>query len=119
MIFLNSCLTRYTNLPNYTKQWKGSDLPGHNYAAFEDFNGKQSFRISAKEQEILKLKYSINVTSGNLSMVIKSPRNQVLSKTFIGSTSDSVNIENQTNGPYKVEFIASHAAGNFDLSYSY
>ena len=103
---------------SYTKQWNGSDVPGHNYASFTDFNGQQNFNITLPSKGLYYFKYSVMVNRGELIMKIKSSSKEIVSIPINGMLTDSIRIHNIDNERYKLFFIAKHADGNFDISYA-
>jgi hypothetical protein len=54
----------------YTKNWEGSDLPGHSYAKFDHFSGKQTFTIKLDQQGDFVFKYKTNLDKGSLQLEI-------------------------------------------------
>lgn len=110
-------LTTLFQFPNYTKNWQGSDIPGHCYATFDDFNGKQDFKIKLLKKEGFNFKYSTTLTKGTLRLTIKSGSKTIYEKELKGSISDEVKIENSQGGKFKFIFMAKHAKGSFDVRY--
>ncbi len=118
-LLFNSCFLNDKIGINYTKHWNGSDKPGHSYASFTDFNGRQDFNITLPSKGIYYLKYSVTVNSGKLDFRIKSNSATVIDKPVIeGTLTDSIKITNADNERYKIYFSAKHASGNFDISYA-
>lgn len=111
-------LSLWLQWPNYTKKWNGSDLPGHSYAAFEDFNGKQGFKVKLQKSNRFYFKYLTNLKNGRLHLLLKSSKKIILDKDLSGSESDEFEIENAHGDQYKFIFTASHAEGSFDISYN-
>lgn len=105
------------NAQNYTKNWEGSDLPGHSFAKFEDFNGKQDFKIKLDKNESFIFNYTVTVKKGDLHLEVKSPGGTVLTKDFKGTDSGELKILNPKGQKYKFIFSARHAEGNFDIKY--
>lgn len=103
---------------SYTKQWNGSDVPGHNYASFTDLNGQQIFNILLPLKGLYYLKYSVTVNRGELIMKIKSSSKEIVNLPIIETLTDSIRINNMGNARYKLYFFAKHANGNFDISYA-
>jgi len=102
---------------NYTKKWSGSDVPGHTFASFEQFNGKQEFEIKHPGNDPFYVKYITAVGSGKLHMEIKSGAKSFLSKDLSGNMADSVYVNNESGGKVKLIFEASNAEGSFDIRY--
>ncbi|MBB6499058.1 hypothetical protein [Pedobacter cryoconitis] len=103
--------------PNYTKKWQGSDLPGHSYATFEDFNGKQDFNVKLDKKDGFTLKYTTVLKKGQLQLEIKSSDKTVLQKNLSGSESGEVTVKNTEHKKYKFIFRAKHADGNYEITY--
>ncbi|WP_316802973.1 hypothetical protein [Pedobacter nototheniae] len=102
---------------NYTKNWNGSDTPGHSYATFIDFNGKQDFKIKLSKPESFNFKYSATLKKGTLHLAIKSGSKTIYEKQISGSTTDEVKIDYTEGKKYTFTFKASHANGSFDVRY--
>ena len=111
------CGVLLLQLPNYTKKWEGSDLPGHSYAKFEDFNGKQAFDIKLDKKDSFTLKYATVLKKGKLHLEIKSSDKTVLNKDLSGSESGELIIKNTEGKKYKFIFKAKHAEGSYDITY--
>jgi hypothetical protein len=105
------------NQIGYTGKWNGSDIQGHNFASFENFNGKQDFEIKPGGKNSFYLKYLTNVERGKLHMEIKSSSKSFLSKELSGKVSDSVYIDNMGGEKIKLILAATHADGSFDIKY--
>jgi hypothetical protein len=103
--------------PNVTKNWKGSDVPGHSYATFEDFNGKQDFKVKLSKNDAFNFKYSATLKKGTLHLAVKSRSKTIYEKDIIGTVSDEFKIENPKGEKYKFIFTARHAEGSFDVRY--
>jgi hypothetical protein len=102
---------------NYTKNWQGSDLPGHIYATFDGFNGKQEFNAKSFANGRMNVKYSTDVPTGEMHLEIKCNSKLVLNRDVSGKVRDSVLFENPGNEPVQFIFKAKNAAGKFDLTY--
>jgi hypothetical protein len=105
------------NKLNYTKNWRGSDLPGHIYASFDGFNGKQDFNAKRFANGHMNVKYSTDVPTGEMHLEIKCNSKIVLDRDVSGSVRDSIGFDNPGNEPVKFTFKAKNAAGKFDLTY--
>lgn len=102
---------------NYTKKWNGTDVPGHTFASFEQFNGKQEFEIKHSGSAPFYIKYLTEVGSGKLHMEIKSKFKSFLSKDLSGKMADSVYVNNESGEKIKLVFEAANAQGSFDVKY--
>jgi hypothetical protein len=102
---------------NYTKNWQGSDLPGHIYATFDGFNGKQEFNAKSFANGRMNVKYSTDVPTGEMHLEIKCNSKLVLNRDVSGKVRDSVLFENPGNEPVQFTLKAKDAAGKFDLTY--
>lgn len=102
---------------NYTQKWSGSDVPGHTFASFEQFNGKQEFEIKRSGNGPFYIRYMTEVRSGKLHMEIKSKSKSFLSKELSGKMTDSVYVNNESGEKIKLVFEASNAEGSFDVKY--
>lgn len=117
-LLIGSCALLSTTGRSYTKHWNGSDVPGHNYASFTDMTGQQNFNIKLPSKGLYYLKYSVTVNRGELIMKVRSSSNELINIPIRGTLTDSINIQNTNNERYKLDFIAKHADGNFDISYA-
>ena len=102
---------------NYTKNWQGSDLPGHIYATFDGFNGKQDFSAQKYSNGRMNVKYSTDVPTGEMHLEIKCNSKIVLNRDVSGNVRDSIHFDNPGNEPVQFTFKAKNAAGKFDLTY--
>lgn len=111
------CGVLLLNAQNYTKNWEGSDLPGHSFAKFEDFNGKQDFKVKLDKNESFVFNYTANLKKGELHLEVKSPGGTVFTKNITGTDSGELKVLNLKGEQYKFIFRAKHAEGNFDIKY--
>lgn len=102
---------------NYTRSWNSSDTPGHCYATFEDFNGKQDFKVKLLKNESFNFKYSANLTKGKLHLAVKSGSKTIYEKDINGSESNELKVDYIKGEKYKFIFTATHANGGFDVRY--
>ncbi|MET3115746.1 hypothetical protein AAKU52_003503 [Pedobacter sp. CG_S7] len=102
---------------NYTRNWEGSDLPGHSFAKFEHFNGKQDFKIKLDKNDSFVFTYKTTLKNGALHLEVKSPSKTVLSKNLSGSSAGVLKILNSRGEKYKFIFKAKKASGSFDVTY--
>ena len=105
------------NKIGYTKKWNGSDIQGHNFASFEDFNGKQDFDIKPDAKGPFYLKYTADAEHGKLHMEVRAGSKSFLSKEVSGKVTDSIYIDNSAGEKIKLIFEATHADGSFDIKY--
>lgn len=117
LVILNACSTILKRSVNYTGKWNGSDLPGHNYVTFEDFNGHQNFSVTPTSKGALYIRYAVTVNKGTLNLKISSPRQTIVSRTISGTLADSVLVADVNSEHLSILFDASHADGSFDLKY--
>ena len=102
----------------YTKNWNGSDVPGHNYASFEDFNGTQKFSLKLNGSGNFYLKQVTELRTGKLQFILKSPSRTIFSKDLQGSEIDSIQVDNSKNEQFQIILNADHAAGKVDFKYA-
>lgn len=103
---------------NYTKNWQGSDLPGHSFAKFERFSGKQDFKIMLNKNGNFIINYKTTVEKGALHLEVKSSSQTVLSKNLSGSEAGQIKILNPGGEKYTFIFKAKEAKGSFDITYN-
>ena len=104
-------------MQNYIKNWEGSDTPGHSFAKFDGFNGKQTFNIKLDQNDSFVFNYKTNVKSGKLHLEVKSRSETVLSKALTGEESGEITVPNPKGEKYKFIFKAKAASGSFDIKY--
>jgi hypothetical protein len=115
-ILFVSCSEMIQNA-NYTHHWSGSDVPGHLYATFDGFNGKQDFNAKKFAASRVLVKYSAELKEGSMHLDIICSKKTVLSRDIQNAIRDSVSFDNPGHEPVKFIFRAKNAAGKFDISY--
>jgi len=100
-----------------TRNWHGGDVGGHTFASFDEMNGRQDFTLHNPASGEFYLKYTSDVTEGDLHLVITSDREIIVNRDMSGSVRDSVRISNTGNPNVKISFTGKHARGKFDVSY--
>ena len=113
-ILISSCSVMRSNS---TKNWHGSDDPGHIYATFDSFNGSQDFYAKSFSASKTKMKYSTDVPTGTMALQVKCDGKTVLNRDVTGSVRDSVLFDNPGHAPVKISLKAKDAAGKFDITY--
>jgi len=113
-VFLSSC---FIFNQNYSRNWQDSDLPGHIYASFDQFNGTQDFNAQKFAGKRMLVKYSTEIKEGQLHIEIVCDHKIVLSRDVSASVKDSVGFDNPDHNPVKFIFKAKKAAGKFDITY--
>ncbi|HWD89019.1 MAG TPA: hypothetical protein VG367_12880 [Mucilaginibacter sp.] len=116
-ILLVSIATASCSIINYTKNWQGSDPPGHIYASFDRFNGKQDFNARSFSNGHMEVKYTTELTEGELRLEIKCNSKIVLNRDVSCAIHGSLIIDNPGNKPVQFIFKARQAVGKFDLTY--
>lgn len=102
---------------NYTKNWQGSDVPGHIYASFDGFNGHQDFNAKSFSGTKTTVKYSTDVPTGTMTLEIKCNGKTVLNRDVTGTIHDSLTFDNANHNPVQFILKAKDAAGKFDITY--
>lgn len=99
--------------------WNGSDVPGHTFAEFSGFTGKQGFQITVPEgTKTIRLNYSAAAKRGELKLIIQSKSGKLLEKSIDGEESDSLTINLSDNRKCRIYVLGKEAAGNFNIWYS-
>jgi hypothetical protein len=101
-----------------TRNWKGSDLPGHNYATFDYLNGTQKFEVKVNKKSTFYFKYVTNIKAGKLHLSIESPTRVILSEDLRGAQTDSITVGNPAGETFQIVLVGSRAAGSFDFKYA-
>jgi hypothetical protein len=103
---------------NYSsRNWHGGDVGGHNYATFDEMNGHQDFKLLNPASGDFNLKYTSDVTEGELRLVITQGHTIIVNRDLSGSVRDSVRISNGGNPDVKISVSGKHAKGKYDISY--
>jgi hypothetical protein len=102
----------------HTKNWKGSDVPGHNYATFDYLSGTQKFEVKVNKKATYYFKYTTNIKTGKLHLSLESPTRLILSKNLHGAQTDSIKVDNPAGETFHVLLVGSRAAGKVDLKYA-
>ncbi|HTI59720.1 hypothetical protein [Mucilaginibacter sp.] len=100
-----------------TRNWHGGDVGGHNYATFDEMNGRQDFKLLNPASGDFTLKYTSEVTEGELRLVITQGHNTIVNRDLTGSVRDSVRIGNGGNPDVKISITGKHARGKYDITY--
>ena len=117
MVILLCACAPLKNSIGYTKNWNGSDVPGHNYATFDDFNGTQKFNLVLTGAGNFYFKQVTELRTGKLQLILRSPTRTIFSKDLQGSESDSIQVDNSKNEKFQIILNADHAAGTVDFKY--
>jgi len=118
MATLLSACAPLKNSIGYTKNWNGSDVPGHNYATFDDFNGTQKFNLKLTGTGNFYFKQNTELRTGKLQLILKSPTRTIFSKDLQGAEIDSIQVDNSKNEQFQIILNADHAGGKVDFKYA-
>ena len=117
-IALNLMLFQTLAFAQHSRNWEGTDVPGHIQASFEKLQGTQTFKIVPSSQNKRVIKYAITCQAGQLAISIKSGSSVILSRKTTGTLKDSIIIVKNPEKPMKVNITGSSAKGSFDINYS-
>jgi hypothetical protein len=121
ILFVALTLSSCSLLPKagpHTKNWNGSDLPGHTYATFDYLNGTQKFDVKVSKTGTFYFKYATDIRSGKLHLSVESPTRVILSKNLHGAQADSIQVGNPAGETFQIILIGSRAAGKVDFRYA-
>lgn len=107
----------FNQFPNYTKNWHSNQKNGSIIASFDEFNGKQGFKLSRNTKGVFVLKYAASVEKGTMQLEVKQGSKTILQREVNGSIADSIKLDDTRNEKYQVVFRAAHAKGKFDVKY--
>lgn len=107
----------FNQFPNYTKNWHSDEKNGSIIASFEEFNGKQDFKLHRNAKGVFMLKYAATAEKGKLQIEVKQGSKTIVQREVNGSVSDSIKLDNTGDEKYQVIFRAVHAKGKFELKY--
>lgn len=118
-ILIAFCFSVSVAFAQSSGSWNGSDVPGHTFAEFSGFTGKQGFQISVPEgTKTIRLNYSAAAKRGQLKLIIQSKSGKLLEKNIDGEESDSLTIHLPDNRKCRIYVVGKEAAGNFNIWYS-
>lgn len=104
--------------PMTTKNWNGSDVPGHTYASFDYLSGTQKFDIKVDKKATFYFKYATNIKRGKLHLSLESPTRVILSEDLHGPQADSIQVGNPGGEKIQIILVGSRAAGKVDFVYA-
>lgn len=85
--------------------------------SFKLFTGTEDKKVKLKQGEILKIKYTSEVTSGKLFIQLFNPEKELV-KDFKSNASDDVEFKAEQSGKYQIKVIGEDASGSFDVSFT-
>lgn len=85
--------------------------------SFKLFTGTEDKKVKLKQGEILKIKYTSEVTSGKLFIQLFNPEKELV-KDFESNASDDVEVKAEQSGKYQIKVIGEDASGSFDVKFS-
>lgn len=100
---------------SYTRNWNGSDTPGHNYARFDELSGKQHFFVNLDGQGNGFVNYKVERKGGNLRLFIRGSEKTILDQQIEGRMSQQLSLPSNQN--YTITLIGYKASGSFDIQY--
>lgn len=118
VLFISSCGILQNKEGFSSRNWNGSDTPGHTYAKFEYLNGPQEFDVKLDKEGPFNFKYAFGLSQGSIVFTLQSGSRTLLNQTFSGNATDSLTIKPEPNEKFKMILKATNAQGNFDLKYS-
>lgn len=86
-------------------------------ATFKLFSGNEGRNIKLKQEDILNIKYTSEVTSGKLLIQLFDPEGKLVND-FKTNASDDVEVKAEQSGYYRIKVIGEDASGSFDVSFS-
>jgi hypothetical protein len=104
--------------PITTKNWSGSDVPGHTYASFDYLSGTQKFDLKLNKKSTFYFKYATNIKRGKLHLSLESPTRVILSEDLHGAQADSIQVGNPNGEKIQIVLVGAKAAGKFDFVYA-
>lgn len=107
----------FNQFPNYTKNWHSDQEDGRITASFDEFNGKQGFKLKSNTKGVFMLKYAAIVEKGKMQIEVKQGSKTIVQREVNGSIADSIKLDNTGNEKYQIVFRAAHAKGKFNVKY--
>lgn len=100
-----------------SRNWKGSDVTGHNQASFSEFSGTQKFQMMLKTGEDCVIDYRVKQEKGTLRIKIYAPGVTLVDKKITTEESDQIRLKNNNVGKYFLVISGNKSAGSFDIKY--
>jgi hypothetical protein len=96
--------------------YMGSNYDKNINGSFKLFTGTEGRKVKLQTGELISIKYSSKVTSGELSIKLFDPE-RTLVKEFEANESGEVEVQAEKDGQYKLEISGVDAGGSFDVKY--
>ena len=110
LLLLTACSTRL--------MWVGTRGSNSLEASFASFNGSESKTLAIESPTLLELKYSVNLTKGELAIQLFDQKGEwILEKTFTESSSGMESILLPEKGHYLLVINGAWASGDYQLSW--
>lgn len=71
-LLVSSCSMLQNTEGFSSRNWNGSDVPGHTFAKFEYLNGPQEFDVKLDREGPFNFKYAYDLSEGNIAFTLKS-----------------------------------------------
>lgn len=101
---------------SFSRHWSGSNLPGTSYATFDQFSGKQAFKMKLNSNvRFTKIKYGLQLEKGKFDMIVIYQNKEVINLTDVRSVEDSIQIEKADNLDVEVLLTGKMAKGSYHI----
>jgi hypothetical protein len=99
-----------------TNNWKGSSLPRNSYATFAKFSGTQKLKMTLdRATGLTEINYRIQLEGGEVRMIIKYKKEEIINVNISTVVEGSVHIENTGDPNIEVFLIGTKARGSYHI----
>lgn len=101
---------------NVTHNWNGSSVGKKSHATFSDFSGTQKFKLKLDHDTgSTTVNYSVQVTSGDIRMIIKYKNSEIESIRTSDKREGSIKIQNSSDPNVELILKGTNARGSYQV----
>lgn len=99
-----------------TQDWQGNSLAHTSQASFTDFSGKQKLKMFAQvDTGITKIKYGIKLTRGEMQIIVKALKKEIINVSTADVVEKSLEIKNLAGSGLDIVLIGKKAGGSYHI----
>lgn len=99
-----------------THDWQGTSHASKSEASFSKFSGKQTFRLVPHPDTVTtRIKYGIKLSAGELRLIIKSLKKEIVNINTSGMLERTLEIKNLAGSGLDVSLIGKNARGSYHV----
>lgn len=103
-----------------SQNWRGTSLEQKSEADFALFSGKQKFKLYAHpDSNFTKVSYAINLKSGELRLIVKAFKKEIINVSTSDFLEKSFEIKNLAGSGLDVSLIGKKASGSYRIELEY